>query len=659
MAMLKTTTTRIHNVSFAPKITFDTGPYPSVRVADVNNDGNVDLVTANYSDNVSILFGNGRGKFATQTTFAVKPYLRSVIAIDVNGDGNADLVTANPGSGNLSVLFGDGRGKFTGQATFAVDSYYLSVIATDVNGDDNVDLITANNNNNVSILFGDGQGKFVAQTIFAVGDNPISVIATDVNNDNNVDLVTANADSDNVSVLLGDGRGEFSSQTTFMVGNNPQSVIAVDVNSDGNVDLIAANYVDNNVSVLLGYGQGDFSSDITFMVEDNPTSVIATDMNGDGKADLVTANSSDNSVSVLLNTGSDVGKNIPEGNLIIAGVLKPKETLTVSNNLTDKDGLGDINYQWLRDGEEIDGATDTNYKLSSADVGKKIGVHAEYIDGEGNEEVVTTMTVDAVINTNNLPTGAVAVIGNTKEGETLKIKNTLADVDGLGVISYQWLRDNEIVGANDTYTLSAADIGKKISVKASYVDGGGTTETVTSAVTKTVINKFSTKPSSGNDQLTGTNENDKLSGLAGNDTLIGGLGADTLTGGKGADIFKFNNITETGIASKTRDVITDFNSKKKDKIDLSAIETKMIQTGYSHTQIIDNNGVHTDNHATYSRQPFVFIGNKAFDKTNATGQLRFDVTSHILYGSTNADSKPEFSIQLNGVSSLAGSDFIL
>jgi Ca2+-binding RTX toxin-like protein len=393
---------------------------------------------------------------------------------------------------------------------------------------------------------------------------------------------------------------------------------------------------------------------MTFAVGTNPDSVSVADVNGDGNADLVTANLNNNNVSVLLNTGKT-----SEGNLIIEGVLKQNKTLTVSNALTDKDGLGDLSYQWLRDGEEINGATDTGYKLSGADVGKKMGVRAEYIDSEGNEEIVISTAVDSVISTNNLPTGTVAIVGNTNEGETLKIKNTLADVDSLGVMSYQWLRGNEIIGTDDNYVLSTADIGKKISVKASYLDGGGTAETVTSALTKAVINKFSTKPTSGNDQLTGTSGNDKLSSLGGDDTLVGGLGADTLTGGKGADTFKFNNITEMGIASKTRDVITDFNPKEKDKIDLSAIENKMIQTGYSHTQIIDISGVHTEDHATYSRQPFVFIGNKAFDKTDATGKLRFDATNHIFYGSTNADSKPEFSIPLNGVNSLVADDFVL
>ena len=90
--------------------------------------------------------------------------------------------------------------------------------------------------------------------------------------------------------------------------------------------------------------------------------------------------------------------------------------------------------------------------------------------------------------------------------------------------------------------------------------------------------------------------------------------------------------------STTRDTITDFKHSEKDKIDLSTIDANTKLAG---------------------DQAFKFINSNSFSKTDATSQLRFDATSHILYGSTNADSKPEFSIQLNGVSSLVADDFIL
>ncbi|MFM6400139.1 MAG: hypothetical protein ACKPFF_25970, partial [Planktothrix sp.] len=76
------------------------------------------------------------------------------------------------------------------------------------------------------------------------------------------------------------------------------------------------------------------------------------------------------------------------------------------------------------------------------------------------------------------------------------VTNTLADVDGLGTLNYQWQEsaDNgatwtDISGeTNDTLTLSQAQVGKKVQVKVSYTDGLGTQETVNSTSTNTVTN---------------------------------------------------------------------------------------------------------------------------------------------------------------------------
>ena len=261
------------------------------------------------------------------------------------------------------------------------------------------------------------------------------------------------------------------------------------------------------------------------------------------------------------------------------------------------------------------------------------------------------------LHVNQAPTGNITIAGTAKQGQTLTVKNTLADEDGLGDFSFQWLGNGaEIIGATKaSYVLSAVDLAKKISVQVSYLDGEGTDELVTSKATTAVTSNVNTNATSGNDQITGTTKSEKIDGLAGNDllkglagndtliggagldTLIGGAGADNLTGGTDSDVFKLTLLTESGITSKTRDTITDFLSGT-DKIDLSALDANETLTG---------------------DQAFTFIGSAAFNKTNAAGQLRFDTASKILYGSTDADIAPEFSIQLNGVTSLLASDFIL
>ena len=234
---------------------------------------------------------------------------------------------------------------------------------------------------------------------------------------------------------------------------------------------------------------------------------------------------------------------------------------------------------------------------------------------------------------NHQPTGSILINGKLKVDYTLSITNTLADVDKLGDFSYQWLRNNKEIpnATNQTYTLIESDIGKKITVNVSYLDGEGNNESITSSPTPIISSAISTEPTSWNDVLTGTDKKDSLNGLDGDDILIGGLDSDTLTGGSGADTFKFNSVQDSGINSDSRDVITDFNHTEKDKLDFTAITKKI--------------SLH-------------FIGNQPFNKTDAAGEIRFDTTNHILYVSTNMDNKPEFSIEFKGTKNLSNDDFV-
>jgi Bacterial Ig-like domain len=100
----------------------------------------------------------------------------------------------------------------------------------------------------------------------------------------------------------------------------------------------------------------------------------------------------------------------------------------------------------------------------------------------------TTQTSTTKVN--NAPTGVVKITGVVAQNQTLTASNTLADADGLGVISYTWLRNGVTIptATQSTYTLTQADVGKQIAVKASYTDLLGTAESRISSSTANVIN---------------------------------------------------------------------------------------------------------------------------------------------------------------------------
>ena len=89
-------------------------------------------------------------------------------------------------------------------------------------------------------------------------------------------------------------------------------------------------------------------------------------------------------------------------------------------------------------------------------------------------------------NVNEGHTGIASISGSAIEGQSLSASDNLADPDGLGSISYEWYANGAAVGSGASHTLSKSDVGKTISVLASYVDKGGYPENELSAATDSV-----------------------------------------------------------------------------------------------------------------------------------------------------------------------------
>jgi hypothetical protein len=260
----------------APGSPFAAGTNPlSVVVGDFNGDGIQDLAAANLNGgNVTVLLGNGSGGFtaAPGSPFAAPGQPTSVAVGDFNGDGIQDLAVASQFSDNVTVLLGNGSGGFTPAlgSPFAVGTNPASAVVGDFNGDGVQDLAIANfGGGSVTVLLGNGTGGFTPApgSPFAIGANPNSVVVGDFNGDGIQDLATANeVGGNNITVLLGNGSGGFTVATgsPFAVGAFPASVAVGDFNGDGIQDLATANNGSSNITVLLGAVAGHISQTITF-----------------------------------------------------------------------------------------------------------------------------------------------------------------------------------------------------------------------------------------------------------------------------------------------------------------------------------------------------------------------------------------------------------
>jgi hypothetical protein len=189
----------------------------------------------------------------------------------------------------------------------------------------------------------------------------------------------------------------------------------------------------------------------------------------------------------------------PTGGVTIGGAARQGQVLTASHTLADADGIpssgtGAIKYQWLAGGVAINNATASTYAPTQADVGKTITVTASYIDQQGSSERMTSSATAAVLNVNDAPNGSVTISGTATQGQVLRASNTLADADGIsnagtGVIKYQWKAGGTSINGATTnaYTLTQAEVGKAITVTASYVDSFGQAESVSSSPSSLVL----------------------------------------------------------------------------------------------------------------------------------------------------------------------------
>jgi Domain of unknown function (DUF4347)/FG-GAP-like repeat len=484
----------------------------SVAIGDFNGDGKADIVTANYGfNNVSVLLGNGAGSFGTATKFATGAFTNSVAIGDFNSDGKADIAAANSNDNNVSVLLGNGAGSFGAAANFSVTSPQTVAIG-DFNDDGNADIVTANNgSNNVSVLLGTGIGSFGAATNFLVGAKPYSVAIGDFNGDGKADLAAANYTDNNVSVIMGTGTGSFSTATNFSVDTSPRSVAIADFNKDGRADIITANYDANNISVLLNQPPTQ-----TLTIVDNPNLSPTISLPGSAIAyaenatavlldpsatvsDNDSANFNTGQLTVRLiagatgadrlsirNQGTAVGQiGIAGSNITFAGVTIG--TFTGGTGITPlvitfNNSSNPINTQALLRNLTYENSSDTPSTAPRT-------VELILTDGDGGTSTPVTRTID-VTAVNDLPTGTVSISGTTTQGQTLTASNALADLDGLGTITYQWLAAGvNISGATgNSLVLSQAEVGKAITVKASYTDGQGTDESVTSTASNAIAN---------------------------------------------------------------------------------------------------------------------------------------------------------------------------
>jgi FG-GAP-like repeat/PASTA domain len=230
----------------------------TIAAGDVDGDGAVDLVTGSGEADppgvVSVLINNGNGTFKANVDYTVGNYPSDLALADIDADGRLDLLTANYGGNTMSVLRNLG-GTFAARVDYPIARRPSGLALADLDRDGDVDVATVGDYDaaigSLVIRYNNGHGGFTKSAARPVGRGVVGITAADLNGDRAPELVTANFAPWSLSILVSRGVSGFAPHRDYYVYREPVAVAAADLNADGKQDLATANVGGGGLTVLL------------------------------------------------------------------------------------------------------------------------------------------------------------------------------------------------------------------------------------------------------------------------------------------------------------------------------------------------------------------------------------------------------------------------
>ena len=283
--------------------TFDVG------VADMNGDGHLDIITGNYLETNRLYLNNATPlpfhgvqsieiTSDTHKTWAIK-------LADMDGDGDIDIVEGNSYQINMLYLNNGTNKPFAGVEGLFISNYAndtRDVAVGDIDGDGDLDLVTGNYDNLNRIYFNNGTANpFEGELGWTIPDDlhKTTVVAlADMDGDGDLDLIVGNYGQKNLLYLNNGTANPFLGVTGAGITSrayNTTSVAVFDADGDGDLDLVTGNAYESNRLYINNGADNPFESAKVYAVASDEFAtydLAAGDADGDGDPDLIAANGS-------------------------------------------------------------------------------------------------------------------------------------------------------------------------------------------------------------------------------------------------------------------------------------------------------------------------------------------------------------------------------
>ena len=389
-----------------------TGQIDDVMLSDINQDGTVDLVTADGTSNsIKVYLNNGAGVFTLNNTLGATGISNGApqyLDIIEQEQGGLDIFVADAGAGQITE-FNDGTDGFisfnTNPYTTAGNNMgsLRALRMVDFYGNGTLGYATIDATGNRLLIGARADGYVLQEVAYALTGTPVDMQVVDFNGDGHSDVLVLLSDG-SVKPFLGNGNNVLTPQTAVSSGIVNATVLQLsDVDHDGDDDLLVAGNGSATMARLTNSGGSFTAQSITLGASPNIVALEAVDFNNDGALDIVYTDAAGN--VRLLTNGVAAGLE----NLI---VRVPQQVSGNYNNVTVMDGGIAV----------LDGALNAagNYAVQS---GGALRTECETVTGAGSF---------------TLASGATIVIcdpaGITSSGATGAIRNSGARTFSTGAV---------------------------------------------------------------------------------------------------------------------------------------------------------------------------------------------------------------------------------
>lgn len=274
----------------------------AVSTSDLDQDGDLDvLATSETGQTLAWYENNGSQTFTPHTITNTATGARALIAADLDGDHDLDLIAAAETGTVMRWYKNDGNEAFTADTLTHTEHDPTAIYDTDLDKDGDIDIVVAFGTDSRVMWYENDGGRdtfsFIAHTVATGITYASGVFATDLDGDGDIDILSASRDSHTIAWHENNGSQVFTSHTIDASANGAQDVHATDVDGDGDMDVVVASEQDDTVAWYQNNGSESFSKNIVTTTADGAVAVASADLDNDGDADIVTASALDDTIA--------------------------------------------------------------------------------------------------------------------------------------------------------------------------------------------------------------------------------------------------------------------------------------------------------------------------------------------------------------------------